>query len=67
MRTDSSRATRTTDILRVTISTHATEPWGRFLGLTGIVSRNLRLEPDGQAIGCNPIKVGSTPTGLFRP
>lgn len=25
----------------------------------------MRLEPDGQATGCNPVKVGSTPTGLF--
>ena len=24
----------------------------------------MRLEPDGAAIGCNPIEVGSTPTGL---
>jgi hypothetical protein len=25
----------------------------------------LTLEPDGQATGCNPVKVGSTPTGVF--
>ena len=24
----------------------------------------LTLEPDGTAIGCNPIEVGSTPTGV---
>lgn len=24
----------------------------------------MTLEPDGTAIGCNPIKVGSTPTGV---
>ena len=23
------------------------------------------LEPDGQATGCNPVEVGSTPTGVF--
>ncbi len=23
------------------------------------------LEPDGQAAGCNPVEVGSTPTGVF--
>jgi hypothetical protein len=22
------------------------------------------LEPDGQATGCNPVEVGSTPTGV---
>jgi hypothetical protein len=26
----------------------------------------LTLEPDGQATGCNPVQVGSTPTGVFR-
>ena len=25
----------------------------------------MTLEPDGQATGCNPVEVGSTPTGLF--
>ena len=25
---------------------------------------NMTLEPDGTAIGCNPIEVGSTPTGV---
>ena len=25
----------------------------------------LTLEPDGEATGCNPVKVGSTPTGVF--
>ena len=24
----------------------------------------MTLEPDGTAIGCNPIEVGSTPTGV---
>lgn len=24
------------------------------------------LEPDGKATGCNPVEVGSTPTGVFR-
>ena len=24
----------------------------------------LTLEPDGQATGCNPVQVGSTPTGV---
>src|SRR4051812_11874880 len=24
------------------------------------------LEPDGQATGCNPVQVGSTPTGVSR-
>jgi hypothetical protein len=23
------------------------------------------LEPDGTATGCNPVQVGSTPTGVF--
>ena len=27
----------------------------------------LTLEPDGQATGCNPVQVGSTPTGVFDP
>ena len=27
---------------------------------------NLTLEPDGQATGCNPVEVGSTPTGVSR-
>ena len=26
---------------------------------------NLTLEPDGQATGCNPVEVGSIPTGVF--
>ena len=26
----------------------------------------LTLEPDGQATGCNPVQVGSTPTGVSR-
>src|SRR5262245_40280897 len=26
---------------------------------------SMALEPDGQAIGCNPIEVGSIPTGVF--
>jgi hypothetical protein len=25
------------------------------------------LEPDGQATGCNPVEVGSIPTGVFQP
>ena len=25
----------------------------------------MTLEPDGQATGCNPVQVGSTPTGVF--
>ena len=25
---------------------------------------NSTLEPDGQAAGCNPVEVGSTPTGV---
>ncbi len=27
--------------------------------------RSTTLEPDGQATGCNPVQVGSTPTGVF--
>ena len=25
----------------------------------------MTLEPDGTATGCNPVQVGSTPTGVF--
>ncbi len=27
----------------------------------------MTLEPDGQATGCNPVQVGSTPTGVSDP
>ena len=33
----------------------------RFLART---LKDLTLEPDGAAIGCNPVEVGSTPTGV---
>ena len=26
----------------------------------------MTLEPDGAATGCNPVEVGSTPTGVSR-
>lgn len=33
-----------------------------------LLTRILRtLEPDGQATGCNPVQVGSIPTGVFGP
>jgi hypothetical protein len=27
---------------------------------------NATLEPDGKATGCNPVEVGSIPTGVFH-
>ena len=38
--------------------------WTRFNSWRGH-SCFLTLEPDGQATGCNPVQVGSTPTGVF--
>ena len=35
----------------------------QFLARTSL---SLTLEPDGQATGCNPVQVGSTPTGVFE-
>jgi hypothetical protein len=38
----------------------------RFNSWRGHVSfLSMTLEPDGQATGCNPVQVGSTPTGVF--
>ena len=28
------------------------------------INNKSTLEPDGQATGCNPVQVGSTPTGV---
>ncbi len=38
----------------------------RFDSWRGHHSFCVTLEPDGQATGCNPVQVGSTPTGVFR-
>jgi hypothetical protein len=37
----------------------------RFNSWRGHSLNNLTLEPDGTATGCNPVQVGSTPTGVF--
>ena len=39
------------------------EGWVRFPARTFPLC--LTLEPDGQATGCNPVEVGSTPTGVL--
>ena len=36
----------------------------RLLALDSGLSIVPTLEPDGQATGCNPVEVGSTPTGV---
>ncbi len=33
----------------------------------GFILCSMTLEPDGTATGCNPVEVGSTPTGVFQP
>ncbi len=33
--------------------------------MLNLLSMSSALEPDGQAADCNPVEVGSTPTGVF--